>query len=81
MIAAVMVVIAVMVEREQVHEIADGRTVLGHVTVVIAIVLRVRQIVPAPIRDLRNIPVLFDELQQRDVVVVSVVDMTLLRER
>ena len=52
MIETVVVVIAVMVEREQVHEIADSRTILGHVTVVVAIMLRVRQIIPAPIRDL-----------------------------
>jgi hypothetical protein len=41
---------------------------------------RVRQLVAAPIRDLRKIPVLFDELQQRDMVVVGVVDMALLGE-
>ena len=41
---------------------------------------RVRQIVAAAVRDLGKIPVLFDELQQRDMVVVGVVDMAFLGE-
>src|SRR6202022_1496828 len=42
---------------------------------------RVRQIVAAAIRDLGKIPVLLDELQQRDVIVVGVIDVALLGER
>lgn len=79
-IAAIVVVIAVMVEGEQVHELADRRTIVGRIAIVVAVMDRVRQIVAAPIRDLRKIPVLFDELQQRDMVVVGVVDMALLGE-
>ena len=80
MIAVVAVVIAVMamVEGKQVHEIADGRAIFGLVPVVVAVINRVREIVAAAIRDFREIPVLFDELQQRDMVVVGVVDVTFL---
>lgn len=82
MIAVVGVVIAVMVmvEGEQVHEITNGRAIFGLVLVVVAVVNRVREIVAAPIRNFRKIPVLFDELQQRDMVVVGVVDVTPLDE-
>ena len=45
------VMIAVAVEGEQVHEIADGRTIFRNIPVVVAVMFRVLQIVPAPIRD------------------------------
>ena len=79
-IAAIVVVMTVVIESEQVHKAADGRPIFGHITVVVTLVDRVRQIISAPIRDLRKIPVLFDELQQRGMVVVGVIDMALLGE-
>src|ERR1700730_6266918 len=79
-VVIVIVAIAVMVEGEQVHEITDRRAIFGLVAVVVAVMDWVRKIVPAAIRDLWKIPVLFDELQQRDVVMVGVIDMALLGE-
>ena len=69
-----------MVEGEQVHEVSDCRAVFWHIPVIQTVMDRVRQIVPAPIRYFGKIPILFDEFQQRDMVVVGVVDMTLLDE-
>ena len=59
MIAVIVAAIAVMVEGEQVHEIADRRAIFGHIAVVVTLLDRVRQIVAAAIRNLGKIPVLF----------------------
>src|ERR1700737_5298782 len=76
--AVAAIVIPLIVEGEEVHEIADSRPVFGRISVIIALMDRVRQIVAAAIRDLGKIPVLFDELQHRGVVVIGMVDVTLL---
>ena len=73
-----MIVIAVMVEGEQVHEIADRRAIFGHIAVVVTLLDRVRQIVAAAIRDLGKIPVLLDEFDERDMITIFMGDVTAL---
>ena len=65
-------------EREEVHEIADGRTIDADVGIVVARSRdRIRQIVAAAPRHRRQVPVLLDEFQQRDVIVIGVIDIAL----
>jgi hypothetical protein len=77
----VMIVIAtailIVVEGEEVHEIADRRSVFRHI-LVLAIGDRVRPIVATPRRNPGKTPVLFDELQHRDVIIVGMIDMAFL---
>jgi hypothetical protein len=69
-----------MAEGEEVHEIADRRTIFRHISVSV-FSDRVWQSVAAAMRNRGKIPVLFDELQQRDMIVVGVIDISLLGTR
>ena len=57
----------IVVEVEQVEQVADRRRVLGNVRIVF-IGVWVRQIVAAAFTDRRQVPVPFDELQDRNVI-------------
>src|SRR5437899_1088642 len=64
-------------EGEQGHQVAERRAVAGYVR----LWRRVRQVVLAEAGQRGQAPVLFDELQDRDVVVVGVVDRAVPRPR
>src|SRR5579863_221186 len=74
MIAVIAVTIAVVIEIEHVEEIADGRAVDGNVGIVPSAV-RVREVVTAAAGERIQAPVSLDELQDRDVVGIAVVDV------
>jgi hypothetical protein len=64
---------------EHVEEIPDGRAVFRHIGIIF-IGDWVRQIITAAGRNRRKVPVPFDKLQKRDMVVVGVIDKALLGE-
>src|SRR5712692_4738162 len=67
--------VAVLVaEVEEVEEIAERRTVERHVGIIV-VDDRVRKIIAAAMRQRFQVPVAFDELQNRDVVRVGVADV------
>src|SRR5258707_5388378 len=63
-------------EVEQIHQIPDGRSIQGPIRIGYGHD-RVRQIVATTGRDGREIPVALDELQQRHMVIVGMVDKAL----
>src|SRR5215468_5546198 len=65
---------------EQIHQIADGRTVQWNVGMV-APGVGVREVVAAAVCQRRQSPVGLDELQNRDVVGVSMRDVARTRPR
>jgi hypothetical protein len=71
---AISTAVAVMVETEQVEEVAEGRAVERHVRIMV-INDRVREIIPAARRQWFQEPIPLDELQDRDVVGVGVADV------
>ena len=67
-------------EVEYAEQIADRRAVDRHIRVVL-LLNRVREIVAATTGDWRQSPVALDELQDRDVVIVGVIDFSTDGER
>ena len=57
-----------VLEIEQVKEVANGRPVGRNIFADRGIVRRVWQVIAAAPRDRRQVPVVFDELQNRDMV-------------
>ncbi len=68
------IVVGAMVELEHVEKIAEGRAVERHIGILV-LDNRVREIIPAPIGQRLQMPVPLDELHNRDVIGVSVVDV------
>src|SRR6516165_6427028 len=66
--------ITIVAKLEEVKEVADGRRILGNVGIVL-FGLGIGQIVAATIRDCRQVPVAFDELQNGNVVGIMVRDV------
>src|SRR4029077_13617044 len=74
-----MVMVMIAVEIKYVEEIADGRAVERDVGIVV-VNTGVREIVPACLGQRFQAPVPLDELQDRNVVGIGVVDMPTLAE-
>ena len=64
-----------MREAEQIHQVADGGLIKGHVGIPDG-GFRIREVVAAAIGDRRQFPIGFDELQYRNVIGVSMGDVT-----
>src|SRR3954469_10350308 len=64
-----------MAEVERIEQIAERRAVGRHIRIVLRR-LRVGQIVTAAIRQRLELPVAFDELQDRDMVAIAVMDLS-----
>ena len=80
-VVIIAVVIAVVVsEVEQIEEIADGRGIEWHIRVV-SLGYGVREIIAAAMGERLQIPIPLDELENRDVVGVSVADVATTGER
>jgi hypothetical protein len=78
-----MVLVAVVMrELEQVHEIADRRAIFGRIAAAIVVTMnRIREIVAAERGHPQKVPVLLDELQDRYMIIVGVIDVALLVQR
>src|ERR1700709_1931078 len=69
-----------MIEVERIEQIAKRRAVGRHVRIFFR-GLRVGQVVTAAIRQRLELPVAFDELQDRDMVAIAVMDLAAGRIR
>src|SRR6266478_5747141 len=74
------IVVGAMVELEHVEKIAEGRAIRRHIRIVV-VLRRIRKIIPAPTGQRLQMPVSLDELQNRDVVCICMVNVPALGER
>lgn len=76
----VFALVVVVVELKQIEQIANGRAVFRHVSVIV-IGNGIREVVSAALRERLEPPVALDELQDGNVVRVRVADVAAARER
>src|SRR5262249_33453821 len=80
-VIAVLALVVVPIEVEQVEQIADGRHVARHIGIVV-VLLRVGKVVAAARGQLGvELPVALHELHERGMLVVDVADVAAARER
>src|ERR1700733_315060 len=75
-----MTAVAVVAEVKQIEQVANRGTVQRHVGIELER-NRIRKIIAAPIRQRLQIPIAFDELQNRNVVRILVADVAAFRKR
>jgi hypothetical protein len=81
-IAAVVVAVLIAVvvpEVEQIEEIADGRTIQRHIGIVI-VRDGVREVIAAAMSERLQVPIPFDELEDRHVVGIPMADVAAARK-
>src|SRR5262249_52374026 len=76
---ALVVVFVFSFELEHVKQVADGRRIYRSVSILAVRLYRVRHVVAAAAADRRQVPVPFDELQNRNMVCIAVRNAALLR--
>ncbi len=74
------VMTVMMIEIEEIEQVADGRAVHRHVRIA-GLGDRVREVVAAAIGDRRQVPVPLDEFDDRDVIGIVVGNVAGLRQR
>src|SRR5215470_20397714 len=80
LLVLVILIALTILEIKHIHQISDGRTVLRNVRIAF-IRVGIREIVAAARSQRFQVPILFDEFQNGNVIRIGVVDMTALGPR